>query len=59
MFINLGLKTPADSLTAYVCFGTVAKQRKLLFKNDTVRSTGQAEIIRYLYRLIQIKFSSP
>lgn len=40
MFINLGLKTSADSLTAYVCFGIIARQRRLLFKNDTVHSRG-------------------
>lgn len=59
MFINLGLKSSADSLTAYVCFGITARQRKLLFKIDTVHSTGQAEIICYLDRLTKIKFSSP
>lgn len=40
IIINLGLKTSADSLTAYLCFGITARQRKPLFKNRKVHSTG-------------------
>lgn len=43
IIINLGLKTSADSLTAYLRFGVTSRQGKPLFKNGTVHSTGRAK----------------
>lgn len=43
IIINLDLKTSADSLTAYLCFGITARQRKPLLKNSTVHSRGCAK----------------